>query len=125
MLIGAHALIYSSQPERLRAFFRDVLRFPNMDAGHGWLIFTLPPAEVAVHPLEREAAEAASAGGTELHLMCDDLDATVNELRGRGVELARPITNAGFGRLTALKLPDGGMLGLYEPRHPTALSPQA
>ena len=57
--------------------------------------------------------------------MCDDLDATVNELRGRGVELARPITNAGFGRLTALKLPDGGMLGLYEPRHPTALSPQA
>jgi predicted enzyme related to lactoylglutathione lyase len=124
MLIGIHALIYSPQPERLRAFFRDALRFPNVDAGHGWLIFRLPPAELAVHPAEVEA-DVASAGGTELYLMCDDLDATVAELNGRGVELARPITAAGFGRLTALKLPDGGVLGLYEPRHPTALSSQS
>jgi hypothetical protein len=103
MLIGAHALIYSSQPERLRAFFRDVLRFPNVDAGHGWLIFTLPPAELAVHPVEEEAADAASAGGTELYLMCDDLDATVAELRG----LDRAVGLFFFGLLTLFLLGTG------------------
>jgi predicted enzyme related to lactoylglutathione lyase len=121
MLIGAHALIYSPQPERLRAFFRDVLQFPNVDAGHGWLIFTLPPAELAIHPTEAGEGNAA-AGGTELYLMCDDLDATLTELHSRGVELARPISTEAFGRLTALRLPDGGEIGLYEPHHPTALS---
>ena len=120
MLIGAHALIYTPQADQLRAFFRDVLRWRSVDAGGGWLIFTLPPAELAVHPSEDQTA-GSSSPAVELYLMCDDLDATVAELAARGVELARPITDERCGRVTALKLPDGGALGLYQPRHPTAL----
>ena len=111
MITGAHAIIYSYDPDGVRAFFRDALELPSVDAGHGWLIFTLPPAEVAAHPTE-------GPGRHELYLMCDDIHATVDELRGKDVVLTRPITEERWGLVTAISLPDGGELGLYEPRHP-------
>ena len=112
MITGAHAIVYSSDADADRAFFRDVLGFPSVDAGGGWLIFALPPAELAAHP--------ADAGGRhELYLMCDQIEATVAELQARGVEFTAPVSDEGFGLLTSLKLPGGGELGLYEPRHPT------
>jgi catechol 2,3-dioxygenase-like lactoylglutathione lyase family enzyme len=114
VIFGAHVIIYTNDPEADRGFLRDVLGFEGVDAGDGWLIFALPPAEVAVHP-------ADSGGRHELYLMCDDIDATVRELRGKGVHLAREVSDQGWGRLTAIQLPGGGELGLYEPRHPTAL----
>jgi catechol 2,3-dioxygenase-like lactoylglutathione lyase family enzyme len=111
VITGAHAIIYSKDAEADRAFFRDVLGFSSVDAGGGWLIFALPPAELAAHP-------ADDAGHHELYLMCDDVQATVEELEGKGVELTGPISDEGFGLLTAIRLPGGGELGLYEPRHP-------
>jgi catechol 2,3-dioxygenase-like lactoylglutathione lyase family enzyme len=111
-ITGAHAIIYTQDAERLRELFRDVLGFQSVDAGGGWLIFALPPAELAAHP-------ADGPGHHELYLMCDDVRATVEELEGRGVEFSRPISDEGFGLLTAIALPGGGELGLYEPRHPT------
>jgi hypothetical protein len=95
----------------VRAFFRDVLELPSVDAGQGWLIFSLPPAEVAAHPSD-------GAGRQELYLMCDDLRLTVYELPAKGVELSRPIAEERWGLVTALRLPGSGELGLYEPRHP-------
>jgi catechol 2,3-dioxygenase-like lactoylglutathione lyase family enzyme len=109
MITGAHTILYSRDADALRAFFRDVLELPFADAGGGWLIFGLPPAEVAAHP-----AEAASS---ELYLMCDDLEATMADLRAKGVELG-PVNDERWGRVTTIALPDGGELGLYEPRHP-------
>ena len=117
MITGIHALIYSPDAVRVRALLRDVIGWPSVDAGAGWPIFALPPAEVAVHPVDT----AGDAPRQELYLMCDDLDATVAELGAKGVELARPITNQAWGASTAIKLPGGGELGLYQPRHPTAL----
>jgi predicted enzyme related to lactoylglutathione lyase len=114
MINGVHALIYAKDADKTRAFFRDVLELPSVDAGHGWLIFALPPAELGIHPADGEQRH-------ELYLMCDDVDATVKELKSKGVEFARPIKDEGFGRVTAIKVPGGGELGLYEPRHPTAL----
>jgi predicted enzyme related to lactoylglutathione lyase len=111
MINGVHALIYTKDADGLRAFFRDVLKFPCVDAGHGWLIFALPPAELGIHPTEEESYQ-------ELYLMCDDIKATIKELQSKGVEFARPVTEAGFGLVTAIKIPGGGELGLYEPRHP-------
>jgi catechol 2,3-dioxygenase-like lactoylglutathione lyase family enzyme len=113
MINGAHVILYSHDAEALRAFFRDVLELPDVDAGGGWLLFRLPPAEVAMHPDEGEAHH-------ELYLMCDDVEATVARLRARGVEFEGGISPRGYGLMTAIKLPDGGRLGLYEPRHPTA-----
>ena len=111
MITGAHAIVYSRDADADRAFFRDVLGFPSVDAGGGWLIFALPPAELAAHP--------ADAGGRhELYLMCDEIEATVAGLEAKGVEFTRPVSDEGFGLLTSLKLPGGGELGLYEPRHP-------
>jgi catechol 2,3-dioxygenase-like lactoylglutathione lyase family enzyme len=112
MITGAHAVVFSRDADALRAFFRDVLGFPSVDAGGGWLIFALPSAELAAHPAEED-------GRHELYLMCDDVHATVAELEGKGVEFSRPVTDEGFGLMTAIKLPGGGELGLYEPRHPT------
>ena len=112
VITGAHAIIYTRDAEADRAFFRDVLGFSSVDAGGGWLIFALPPAELAAHPTEE-------AGHHELYLMCDDVHATVDELAGNGVEFSRPISDEGFGLMTSIKLPGGGELGLYEPRHPT------
>ena len=110
MITGAHAIVFSPQAEAARAFMADVLGFGSVDAGGGWLIFALPPAELAVHPGEAHH---------ELYLMCDDIAATVAELEAKGAELARPVTDQGWGLLTAIKVPGGGELGLYEPRHPT------
>jgi catechol 2,3-dioxygenase-like lactoylglutathione lyase family enzyme len=111
MITGAHAIVYSRDADADRAFFRDVLGFPSVDAGGGWLIFALPPAELAAHP--------ADAGGRhELYLMCDEIEATVAALEAKGVEFTAPVSDEGFGLLTSLKLPGGGELGLYEPRHP-------
>ena len=118
MILGIHALLYTPQAAQVRSFFSDVLGFQSVDAGHGWLIFALPPAELGIHP-----SEAGSEGATaqELYLMCDNIDTTMADLSAKGVEFARPVTEAGFGRMTAITLPGGGELGLYEPRHPTAL----
>jgi catechol 2,3-dioxygenase-like lactoylglutathione lyase family enzyme len=111
VITGAHAIVYSTDADADRAFFRDVLGFPSVDAGGGWLIFALPPAELAAHP--------SDAGGRhELYLMCDEIESTVAELQAKGVEFTAPVSEAGFGLLTSLKLPGGGELGLYEPRHP-------
>jgi catechol 2,3-dioxygenase-like lactoylglutathione lyase family enzyme len=111
MITGVHAIVFADDAEAVRAFLRDVLELPSVDAGGGWLIFALPPAEIAAHPAE-------TSGRHELYLMCDDIHATVAELEAKGVEFARAVTDEGFGLMTALKLPGGGELGLYEPRHP-------
>jgi catechol 2,3-dioxygenase-like lactoylglutathione lyase family enzyme len=114
MIFGAHMIVFTQDAEADRAFLRDVLGFEGVDAGGGWLILALPPAEIAAHP--------SDAGGRhELYLMCDDIDVTVRELRGKGVELARDVSDQGWGLVTAIRLPGGGELGLYEPRHPTPL----
>jgi predicted enzyme related to lactoylglutathione lyase len=112
-IIGMHALIYSKKDEATRAFFRDVLGFPSVDAGRGWLIFAAPPAELAVHPAEKDEFH-------ELYLMCDDIEATVADLKHKGVSTG-PIQEQPWGRVTQIALPSGDELGLYEPRHPTAL----
>ena len=114
MINGAHAMIFSRETEAVRAFLRDTLEFPSVDAGGGWLIFALPPAELAAHPTEGDLHH-------ELYLMCDDIQTTVEELTAKGVEFTGPVSDQGFGLVTAIKLPGGGELGLYEPRHPTAL----
>ncbi|HSR23405.1 MAG TPA: VOC family protein, partial [Candidatus Eisenbacteria bacterium] len=115
MIKGMHAIVYSRDAEADRRFFRDVLGWPFVDAHGGWLIFAQPPAELAVHPIE-------GAERHELFLMCDDVEATVAELRDRGVGFSTPISDEDFGRLTHLRLPGGGELGLYEPRHASPLA---
>jgi predicted enzyme related to lactoylglutathione lyase len=117
MLTGVHALMYSPRADQVREFLRDVVGFRFVDAGHGWLIFALPPAEVAVHP-----AEEGDGTKTELYLMCDDLPKTMAELAAKGVEFSSPVTEQPWGRLTAIRLPDGSDLGLYQPKHPLAIS---
>jgi catechol 2,3-dioxygenase-like lactoylglutathione lyase family enzyme len=117
VIIGAHTIIFSRDAEADRAFFRDVLGWRWVDANDGWLIFALPPAELAVHPTQ-------DAEHHELYLMCDDVAATARDLRAKGVEFIQPVSDRGFGLMTALRLPGGGELGLYEPRHPTALPDQ-
>ena len=113
-ITGMHALMYSKKADATRAFFRDVLGFPSVDAGQGWLIFAMPPAELAVHPAE-------DAEYHELYLMCDDIDSTIAELRRKGVATA-PIQEQPWGRLTQITLPSGEELGVYEPKHPTAIA---
>ncbi len=123
MITGAHILIYSQDSEADRVFFRDVLGFPSVDAGRGWLIFGLPPAEAALHPAtEKSAPNQAGQGimSSELYLMCDDLQAVIQTLASKGVSCA-PATDAPWGNKTTIKLPSGGELGLYQPKHPTAL----
>ncbi len=116
MIVGAHSIIYAADAERTRAFIRDVLGFKYIDAHEGWLIFKLPPSELGIHP-----AEPSESGRHELYLMCDDIEQTVADLQAKGVEFAGPITNQGFGRLTSIKVPGGGELGLYQPRHELAI----
>jgi hypothetical protein len=111
VITGAHVIIYSTDADADRAFFRDVLSYPHVDVGGGWLIFKLPPAEVAVHP--------ADGPQHELYLMCDDLDATIGTLGEHGIAAAPP-TDEGWGILTTIRLPGGGDLGLYQPRHQRA-----
>ncbi len=109
MINGAHIVLYSSDAEADRAFFRDVMGFASVDAGHGWLIFGLPAAEAAVHP--------AANDRHELYLMCDDLKVEMERLRGKGIECAE-VVEARWGSITKIRLPGGGEIGLYEPRHP-------
>jgi hypothetical protein len=109
MIIGAHSIIYSKDPEADRVFFRDVLKLPNVDVGNGWLIFGLPPGELAVHPSEKNDVH-------EFYLMCADIEAFVAEVTQRGA-ICGPIVNRGWGVLTELSLPGGGKLGVYQPRH--------
>ncbi|MGI8627884.1 MAG: VOC family protein [Geodermatophilaceae bacterium] len=115
MLIGAHTILFTRDAEADRGFFRDVLKFPSVDSGDGWLIFTLPPGELACHPTDGPPSQ-------ELYLMCDDVHATVETLKADGVEFTKEISNEGWGLLTAMKTPGGGELGLYQPMHPTAIS---
>jgi len=109
MIIGTHTIIYSTNPEADRAFFRSVLKLTNVDVGNGWLIFGLPPAEVAVHPAEKNDVH-------EFYLMCDDIEAFVVEMKEHHVGCS-PVQDAGWGLLTRMMLPGGGRLGVYEPRH--------
>ncbi len=114
MITGVHALVHAHDAEAARAFFRDVLGWPHVDAHGGWLIFGTGPSELGVHP---------SDGGDEHHeisLVCDDIEQTVEELTARGAEFAGAIENRGFGRTIALRVPGGGDMLLYQPRHPTA-----
>jgi catechol 2,3-dioxygenase-like lactoylglutathione lyase family enzyme len=121
MIIGFHTLIYSEDPVATRAFFLDVLGFPCVDAGGGWLIFALPPGELGVHPTHEEGAPPVKPGRHKGMLMCSDIHATVNDLKAKGVEFTTGISDEGWGLLTALRLPGAGTLDLYEPRHPTML----
>jgi catechol 2,3-dioxygenase-like lactoylglutathione lyase family enzyme len=112
---GLHAIVFSPEADKVRSFFGDVLGLPAVDAGRGWLIFAAPPAELAVHP--------ADSRSYELYLMCDDIHATLAELGGKGVEVAREVSDQGWGLMAAIRLPDGGELPIYEPRHPSPLQP--
>jgi len=114
MIFGAHVILYSKDAAADRAFLRDVLGLSSVDAGHGWLIFALPPAEVAVHPAEEN-------GRHELYLMCDDLQAEISSLRSRGIVCSDPHQER-WGSVTSIRLPGGGEVGLYQPKHPIALT---
>jgi catechol 2,3-dioxygenase-like lactoylglutathione lyase family enzyme len=113
---GIHAIVYSRDADAVRGFFGDVLGFRSIDAGGGWLIFALPPAELAAHPTDGQPQH-------ELYLMCDDITATVEDLSGKGVEFTEPVADRGWGLVTSIKLPGGGELGLYQPRHPSPVTP--
>jgi len=115
VISGVHALFFSPDAAAMRAFLRDVLDLPFVDAGDGWLVFALPPAELGVHPSDRGDAHH------ELYLMCEDIENTVERLKAKGVEFDGPIGDAGFGRVATLLTPDGQKLSLYQPSHPTAI----
>ncbi|MGW6377877.1 VOC family protein [Rhodococcus sp. NPDC055112] len=116
MIRGAHVVLYSTNAEADRAFFRDVLDYPSVDAGHGWLIFALPPAELAIHPADAD-------GVHELFLMCDDVEAFVEQMAEHGVTCS-DLRRERWGLITHLTLPGGGALGVYEPTHPSPLNPR-
>jgi catechol 2,3-dioxygenase-like lactoylglutathione lyase family enzyme len=113
MISGAHVILYSKDADADRAFFRDVLGFKSVDAGHGWLIFALPPAEAAFHPSEEGAVH-------ELYFMCDDLEAEMASLAKKNVSCSA-VHEERWGSITRMRLPGGGEVGLYQPKHPTAL----
>jgi catechol 2,3-dioxygenase-like lactoylglutathione lyase family enzyme len=117
VITGAHAIVFAEEPDAARAFFGDTLGLRAVDAGGGWLIFALPPAELACHP-----TAPPDSGRHELFLMCDDVEATVAELEAAGVEFVTPISDEAFGRMTRMRVPGGGELGLYQPTHPSPLS---
>jgi predicted enzyme related to lactoylglutathione lyase len=112
MITGVHAILFGQDADAARAFLRDVLGWPSVNAGHGWLIFALPPAELAVHPTEGDPHH-------ELFLMCDDLKSTVAALQSKGVEVTSPLEERGFGVMTTIRIPGAGEIGLYQPRHPS------
>lgn len=113
MITGTHVIVYSKDAEADRNFFRDVLKFSAVDAGHGWLIFALPPGEAAFHPSEKNDVH-------ELYFMCDDLKATMESLKSSKVKCSA-VHEERWGSLTHLTLPGGGKIGLYQPKHPTAI----
>jgi catechol 2,3-dioxygenase-like lactoylglutathione lyase family enzyme len=114
MIFGAHVIVYSKDADADRAFLKDVLGLSSVDAGHGWLIFAMPPAEVAVHP-------ADGNGRHELYWMCDDLKAEIKALAAKGIQCSK-VHEERWGSITMIKLPGGGEIGLYQPRHPMALT---
>ena len=118
-IIGTHMLFYTPEAEALRALLRDVFRFEHVDAGDGWLIFKLPPAELGVHPAEGPTWD--SGVRHQISFMCDDIQATIRELRGRGVTVRGEPEDEGYGITTTLVLPGGVEVMLYEPRHATAI----
>jgi hypothetical protein len=113
MINAAHIILYSTNAEADRVFIRDVLGLAGVDAGEGWLIFKLPPAEIAVHPTEGHDKH-------EFYLMCDDIEKTTTELTVKGITISEPISEQRWGRLISIKLPSGADLSIYQPRHPTA-----
>jgi catechol 2,3-dioxygenase-like lactoylglutathione lyase family enzyme len=116
VITGMHAIVFSPDADKTREFFADVLGLPSVDAGGGWPIFALPPAELAVHPADGETRH-------RLYLMCDDIHATLAELQGRGAEVAQEVSDEGWGLLAAVRLPDGSEFPIYEPRHPSPIRP--
>jgi predicted enzyme related to lactoylglutathione lyase len=116
VITSTHAIIYAEDAQKAREFFRDVLGLPHVDAHDGWLIFKLPPAELGIHP---DAGPGAPSGHQEIYLMCDDISSTVRELTAKGAEFTSPVTDQGFGLLTSIRIPGGGQIGLYEPKHAT------
>ena len=114
MIFGAHVVVYSKEATADRAFFREVLGFSSVDAGHGWLMFALPPAEVAVHPAEEN-------GRHELYFMCDDLKSEMRRLQSKGVSFS-DVEEARWGSVSRIRLPGGGEVGLYQPKHPLAFA---
>ena len=113
MIVGSHVIVYSRDADADRVFFRDVLGLSSVDAGHGWLIFALPPAEVAFHPDENDRHE--------LYFMCDDLKSEISSLAEKGVKCSE-VQEARWGSITKMRLPGGGEVGLYQPKHPTAFA---
>jgi catechol 2,3-dioxygenase-like lactoylglutathione lyase family enzyme len=118
-IIGAHVLLYTRDAEALRATFRDVFGLKHVDAGGGWLIFALPPAELGIHPTDSPGEE--SSVHHEFSLMCDDIEATVRELRAKGIDVRGEPEDHGYGITVMLNLPGGVEVQLYEPRHPVAI----
>jgi hypothetical protein len=114
MIFGAHVIVYSKDAAADRAFLRDILGFASVDAGHGWLIFALPPSEVAIHPAEENDRQ-------ELYLMCNDLKAEIAALGKKGVRCS-DVEQARWGSITKIRLPGGGEVGLYQPKHPSPLA---
>lgn len=115
MITAVHTLVYADDPERARAFFRDVLQWPAVDAGHGWLIFRTGPSELGVHPTDPTLGQHH-----EISLMCDDIASTVADLRERGVDFTQDVRDDGFGLTARFTVPGGGEMLIYEPRHPSA-----
>jgi hypothetical protein len=118
MINGAHVVIYSKNPEADRRFFRDALQFASVDAGNGWLIFGMPPLEVAFH--DSEPHESGNHDKLELYFMCDDVAATLKDLKSKKVKVSE-VTEQRWGKLASLTLPGGGKIGIYEPKHPSPL----
>ncbi len=116
MINGAHIVIYTKDAEADRAFFRDVLKFPSVDAGHGWLIFAMPPAEAAFHDSEKN-------GPHEFYLMCDDLAATLKDLKSKNVKVS-DVSEQRWGKLASFTLPGGGKVGIYQPTHLSPMKPK-
>ncbi len=114
MITGVHALLYAKSAAATRRFFKDVLNWPHVDAGHGWLIFAAPPTEIAAHPAGSEPERC------ELYFMCDDLDETMADLKTKGIEFVGKISNQAWGKLATFDLPGAGRMGLYEPKHAIA-----
>ena len=116
MINGMHAIVFSPEAEKVRDFFADVIGLSCVDAGGGWLIFALPPAELAVHPADGESRH-------QLYLMCDDIHATLAELRARGAEVAQEVSDQRWGLVAAIRLPDGTEFPIYQPQHPSPIHP--
>lgn len=120
MISGFHSLIYSDDPDATRAFLRDVLEWPHVDDGGGWLIFKTPPSELGVHPTSPDGQHGPRTPGHQLSLMCDDIDATIADLQAKGVDVSPDVEDQGFGLVTMIQVPGAGSMVLYEPRHQLA-----